>query len=123
MTRILSLDDDREMGTLYSLIFQRAGYEHFFVTDSQEARTILQTGSIDLLLLDCTLSDVDSWAFIEMMKTDEVLHHIPIIMLLAFDTPGHPEADAYIAKPVSPTELLTTVENLLNNYGRQATLV
>ncbi len=46
MTRILILDDDREMLSLIGLILERAGYEHLVITEGNEVWALLNTESI-----------------------------------------------------------------------------
>lgn len=124
MTRILSLDDNYDMQILLTLILEKEGYEHIAALDSYEAWTLLHTESIDLFILDSMLPEIDSWEFIEMMKADEILHHIPLILMsgrvmqVDKEFSGYSQLDAYITKPFEVSHLLTTVEDVLKKHGK-----
>ena len=49
MIRILSLNDELEMGDLMSLIPERKGYEYFFTSDSYEAWVLLHSMPVCLV--------------------------------------------------------------------------
>ncbi len=52
MTRILSVDDEREMLDLLRLILEGAGYEFTGVVSGVEALAVMRTETIDLLTQD-----------------------------------------------------------------------
>lgn len=124
MTRILSLDDNPDMLLLLSLILERYGYEHLFSMDSYEAWAILHTEPIDLFILDLMLPDIDPWEFIAMMKVDNILSCVPLIVLTARSTimdegfSGYKQVDAFITKPFFVSDFLTTVKDILQKYGK-----
>ena len=83
MTRILSLDDEPEIVGLYSLILEPKGYEHVCVSDSYEAWAMLCTESFDLFTQDLLRPDIDGWAFYDLIKADESLRDLPVMIISA----------------------------------------
>ena len=75
--------------------------------------------TLSLILLDVMMPKMDGMAFLEALKEDKELAHIPIIMLtakiaeedqiVAFDS----GADAYLTKPVSLKFLRNRIDYLL----------
>jgi len=73
----------------------------------------------DLILSDVMMPEKDGFAVCDALKNDERTSHIPIILLTAkADVESRIAglrrgADAYLAKPFHPEELLATLQNLL----------
>ena len=91
-------------------------------TNSHEALSILRTQPIDLFTQDIMRPDIDGWTVCKIMKADETLRDIPI--LIASANRGGPRivgvgyADGYIAKPFRPIELLDAVEDILRRRSK-----
>lgn len=121
MTRILCLDDDPDMLDLLRLILQLAGYEALCTVSSSEALRLLRTERVDLLTQDFMRPDMDGWAFLRLMKSDESLCAIPVLGISA--GPRDFRADqarrmgfdldrdlaGYVVKPFAPDELIAAV--------------
>jgi CheY-like chemotaxis protein len=124
MTRILSRGGNPEMLLLLSLILEWNGYEHLVAADSYEAWAILHTEPADLIILDSMPPDIDVWEFIGMMKTDEILRYIPLILFTArgmqvdTDFSRYSQLDALIPKPFDVSQLLTTIKDILQKHGK-----
>lgn len=75
----------------------------------------------NLILLDVHLPDVDGRDLCERMKADEVLRHIPVVLISAtLRTQGHTEedlawgnADGFLLEPVEPDTLASTLRTVL----------
>ncbi|MBN1886499.1 MAG: response regulator [Thermoflexales bacterium] len=125
MTRILSLDDDTAILELIGLILERAGYEHVRTSDSHEALSILCSEPIDLFTQDIMRPDIDGWDFYRLIKSHEILHDIPVLILtcraqsvdkiVGLQIAG---VDGYLTKPFGPRELLTAIERVLEAHCR-----
>jgi signal transduction histidine kinase/DNA-binding response OmpR family regulator len=74
----------------------------------------------DLIISDVMMPEKDGFELCKILKADELTSHIPIILLTArADVESRIAglkrgADAYLAKPFEPAELLVHVENLIN---------
>lgn len=122
--RILVVDDDREIVRLLSGYLEQAGYRVLSATSGEEALHQLRLARPDLLLLDLMLPDKSGWEITRVVRGDEALAHIPLIMLTARveDTDKilglELGADDYITKPFNPREVLARVNALLRRQRR-----
>jgi len=123
MTRILSLDDEPEMVGLYGLILEPKGYEHVCVSDSYEAWAMLCTESFDLFTQDLLRPDIDGWAFYDLIKADESLRDLPVMIISAKSGAKdmalqYAKVDAFLILPIGPQELLGSVQDVLKQRGK-----
>ena len=118
--KILVVDDDRMSVTLLEQLLQRNGYRHVMgVTDSRVAVETCISFDPDLLLLDLLMPEVDGFAILDAIRADAAEDFLPIVVLTG-DT--HEEsreraleagATDFLIKPVSQTEALLRIRNLL----------
>ena len=79
-TKILVVDDDRNICELLKLYLENDGYTVFVANDGQEAVEMFQSKAPELVLLDIMLPKMDGWQVCrEIRKTSNT----PIIMLTA----------------------------------------
>ncbi|MBI1878276.1 MAG: response regulator [Chloroflexi bacterium] len=122
--RILMIDDDREMITLGRLILEREGFQVISALGGIEGLEILNKGDqpIDLILLDIMMLGMDGWQVLQIIKSNDKLAHIPIIMLTArhyledeSETSNYAGMfDSYVVKPFVVRDLLGKIKDLLN---------
>ncbi len=80
----------------------------------------------DLIISDVMMPEMDGYQVCDTVKNDELTSHIPIILLTAKAdatsrlTGLRRGADAYLAKPFDPDELLVQITMLLDNRKRMA---
>lgn len=118
--KILVVDDDRTSVSLLEQLLQRGGYFHVMsVTDSKSAVETCLSFNPDLLLLDLIMPDVDGFAILEALRADGAEDFLPIVVLTG-DTTEESKARAleagatdFLVKPVSQTEALLRIRNLL----------
>jgi CheY-like chemotaxis protein len=118
MTRILCLDDEPELLKLLRSILEASGYECSCTINSHEALAMLRTRSIDLLIQDILRPGIDGESMCQMIRDDESLRNIPILIASAYVDGGkrmvaEGYADAFVSKPLGPIELLDAVEEVL----------
>lgn len=84
----------------------------------------------DLIVTDLMLPGIDGFEVLKRSKQDEVTAHIPVILLTArSDLDSRLQglnlnADEYLGKPFNQNELLTRIQNLIDNRKQlQATYV
>jgi len=118
--KILVVDDDRLSVTLLEQLLQRHGYRHVLaVTDSRVAVETCISFDPDLLLLDFIMPEVDGFAVLDAIRSDAAEDFLPIVVLTG-DTHEESRARAleagatdFLVKPVSQTEALLRIRNLL----------
>ena len=128
--RILMIDDDREMITLGRLILEREGFEVISAHGGLEGLEILNKGDqqIDLILLDIMMLGMDGWQVLQIIKSNEKLAHIPVIMLTArhyledeSETSNYAGMfDGYVVKPFVVRDLLGKIKDLINRSSKKA---
>jgi two-component system alkaline phosphatase synthesis response regulator PhoP len=119
MARILVVDDDKQIVRLIQSYLERAGYQVLAAYDGESALHTIRRERPDLVVLDLMLPDRDGWDITRLVRSDEKLAGLPIIMLTARveDTDKivglELGADDYIAKPFNPVEVVARVRAVL----------
>jgi DNA-binding response OmpR family regulator len=115
MATVLVVEDERDIRDMLRRFLERAGCSVLTAGTGAEAMRLLATGSVDILLLDLGLPDVDG---VEILR--EAAPTIPVVVLTArSDTRDRIEglrlgADDYVVKPFSPTEVVLRVKAVLH---------
>jgi putative two-component system response regulator len=118
--KILVVDDDRMSVTLLEQLLQRHGYTRVMgITDSRSVVETCAAFDPDLILLDLIMPEVDGFAVLETLRADVTERFLPIVVLTG-DTTEETKARAleagatdFLVKPVSQTEALLRIRNLL----------
>lgn len=116
---VLVVDDDRQIVRLVRQYLEQAGYAVLTAYNGAEALAQLYGERPDLLLLDLGLPDRDGWELTRVIRADERVATIPIIMLTARvdDTDRivglELGADDYVPKPFNAREVVARVRALL----------
>lgn len=127
MTRILVVEDDRDIADLVGLYLTKAGFAAEIVGSGAEALTALAAQPPDLVILDVMLPHVTGTEVCRLIRANPKTASTPVIMLTAradeADRIAGLElgADDYIAKPFSPAELVARVKALLRRATREST--
>jgi DNA-binding response OmpR family regulator len=112
---ILVADDEKEIADLIAIHLEKEGYHVIKASDGQEAVRVVETHSIDLLILDIMMPRMDGY---EVTRRIREQHNMPIIFLSAktsdFDKVQGLVigADDYMTKPFTPIELVARVNAL-----------
>src|ERR1700730_16158013 len=124
MTRILVVEDDRDIGELVCRYLEKASFRAELVSSGRDAVAALAAGPPDLLILDLMLPHVDGLEICRVVRANDKTAAIPIIMLTARAEESDRivgleiGADDYLAKPFSPNELVARVRALLRRTQR-----
>ncbi|MCK6682431.1 MAG: response regulator [Thermoanaerobaculia bacterium] len=117
---ILIVDDEDDVVGLLQLVFETNGFLARTAGNGKAAVASAYENPPDVIVLDVMMPEMDGWQVLKILKGDERTRHIPVVMLSARAERrdkmiGLQEgADAYIAKPFSPSEVVQEVKDLLN---------
>jgi two-component system cell cycle response regulator DivK len=112
-------DNDLNMKLFHDLL-EAHGYNILQTKDGMEALQLARQHHPDLILMDIQLPEVSGLEVTKWLKEDEKLKSIPVIAVTAFAMKGDEEkireggCEAYIAKPISVTNFLQTVERFID---------
>ena len=118
-SKILVVDDDREIVKSLGKLLELEGYEVYKAYDGVEALDILLREQIHLILLDVMMPKLNGLS--ALMKIREK-NNIPIIMLSAKTEDSDKVlglsmgADDYVTKPYNTAELMARVKSQLRRY-------
>jgi two-component system, cell cycle response regulator DivK len=118
--KVLIVEDNDLNMKLFNDLLVAHGYGTLQTKDGIEALALARQHRPDLILMDIQLPEVSGLQVTRWIKQDEELRTIPIIAVTAFAMKGDEEkmrdggCEAYIAKPISVTSFLRTVERFLS---------
>jgi signal transduction histidine kinase/DNA-binding NarL/FixJ family response regulator len=117
--RILVVDDSPFILELVKDILVRGGYEVDRAMNGHEAMLAIGEKLPDLVLLDIIMPEMSGYQVCRLIRSDERLKALPVVMMTAKDTQKdrfwglEVGADAYITKPIEEQSLLETIAPLL----------
>lgn len=105
------VDDDDDIRDAICDLLSQNGYQVAAARDGSEAFDALaQMQHLpDVVLLDLMMPVMNGWEVLEVLKSDNKLAEIPVIIVTAHANAHVPEADALIHKPFSAERLLATL--------------
>ena len=118
-TRILIVDDDKNICELLRLYLEKEGYETSLAYDGEQALEKFSSDKPGLVLLDVMMPKMDGW---EVCRRIRASSQVPVIMLTAkgetFDKVLGLElgADDYIVKPFDTKEVVARIKAVLRRY-------
>jgi two-component system, cell cycle response regulator DivK len=117
---VLVVEDNELNMRLFCDLLATRGYSILQTRDGMEALKLARQHKPDLILMDIQLPGVSGLEVTKWIKDEDALKAIPIIAVTAFAMKGDEEkfrrggCDEYIAKPISVTDFLKTVEQFLS---------
>ncbi|AVK97200.1 response regulator transcription factor [Lysinibacillus sphaericus] len=124
MSKILIVDDDKEIRNLIAVYLENEGMETEKAEDAVEALQMLEKKAFDLIVLDIMMPKMDG---IEACLKIREERSMPIIMLSAKSEDMDKikglaaGADDYLSKPFNPLELIARVKSQLRRYKKYNT--
>lgn len=115
---ILVVEDDRQIQTFLKFVLEKENYICFQAESGTSGLEILSRESLDVILLDLGLPDLDGMILIQKIRQDS---DIPILVISARDQDEEKAsaldlgADDYLTKPFSATELLARIRTAIRH--------
>lgn len=122
MEVILIIEDEQKIRNLLRLYLEKAEYSILEAATGREGLEKITQTSVDLVLLDVMLPEIDGWTICREVKREK---DIPVIMLTArseeYDKLFGFElgVDDYVVKPFSPKEVVARVKAVLKRVNRE----
>jgi twitching motility two-component system response regulator PilH len=120
MSMVLVIEDSAPQREMITELLRGSGLEVTAASDGVEALAQIQAGQHpDLVVLDIVMPRMNGYEVCRRLKADPSTQNVPVILCSSkgeeFDRYWGMKqgADAYIAKPFQPTELVGTVKQLL----------
>ena len=123
---ILVVEDEEDIRTLIVYNLKREGFAVADVESGEEALAYLKKHSVDLVLLDIMLPEMDGLAVCRQIRADSKLKGVPVMIVTAKAEETEVVvglelgADDYLCKPFKTRELVARVRALLRRSAQQA---
>lgn len=118
---VVIADDEPDILDLVRMVLEEEGYEVETADNGASALRLINERRPDLCVLDVMMPEVDGYDVARVLKRDEELRDIPVILLTARTEPENVArgresgADEYIAKPFMPEEFQSAVRSVLSS--------
>lgn len=119
MTTVLIVDDSSTLREMISGLLIKAGMTVIEAQDGVEAKEKIASHPPDLVVLDIVMPNMNGYELCRWVKTNPTTTEVPVVICSSknedFDRYWGMKqgADAYIAKPFRPVEMVETVKHLL----------
>ena len=119
--KILVVDDELDIRTYLSTLFEDNGYATVLAQDGEDARRQVEANPPDLITLDISMPEKSGVKFYREIKEDERWKKIPVIIVTGvsgdfqkFISTRHqvPPPEGFISKPIDREEILGMVKRL-----------
>jgi twitching motility two-component system response regulator PilG len=117
--KILVVEDSPTTRKVVVLTLKQKGYNMIEAQDGLEALSKIDEERPDLVLLDIILPKMDGYKILSIIKENEELKDIPVVMLTSKDglidkfKGKLAGSDAYLTKPFEPKDLISTVRKYI----------
>jgi len=113
---VLLVEDDPALRRYLEVVLQRAGYKVVSAGDGLEAMKVLLSAEVDVIVTDALMPNLDGYELCRFVRSSKHLSQLPVILLSALDpritTDESEQVNAFLAKPVSPEDLIACIVEL-----------
>jgi CheY-like chemotaxis protein len=127
MNRILIIEDQSDIRRLIRWTLEFEDYEIHEAATGPDGLVAAAELKPDLILLDVMMpGGLDGFQVCEQIKADPALKHTPVVILTARSQQRDRQAgeragaDAFLAKPFSPLQLVETVSSMVKQAASDA---
>ncbi len=118
--KVLIVEDEESLSQMYSIKFEKEGFEVVTALDGESALVKMQDFQPDFVLLDIILPKIDGFAVLEKIRQDANLKDVPVVMLTNLGQTEDQEkgeklgADDYLVKAnCTPMDVVQKVHDVL----------
>jgi len=128
-SRIMIVEDNDYNRDILRRRLDREGYNVIECVNGREAIETLKTEKVDMILLDIMMPEMNGYEVLEILKNDDELKNIPVIVISALSEIDNAVkcielgAEDHLPKPFSPTLLRARINAGLHKklfYDREA---
>ena len=119
MSKILVVDDEPDLRFILRRIFEQAGHEVTDASHGAEAMECVRGSLPELVVTDMMMPVMDGYELIRLLRADPATAQIPILAVTGYGdrADGTDVADALLAKPYDPDQILAAANTLLASLG------
>ena len=116
---IMTVDDSNSIRQMVGFTLKRAGFEVVEAVDGNDAISQLNTTTIDMMITDLNMPNMDGIELIKEVRTKPQYKFIPIVMLTTESQEDKKQAGkaagatGWIVKPFKPDQLLSVIKKVL----------
>lgn len=116
---IITVDDSASIRQMVSFTLKQAGYGVIEAVDGQDALKKLEGKSVDMVLTDLNMPNMDGIELIRQLRSTSLFKFIPIILLTTESQASKKQegkaagATGWIVKPFKPEQLLAVAKKVL----------
>lgn len=120
-SRVMLIDDEKKLLVAIEKYLLIKQFNIIICNSGIEALNILKKETVDLLIIDIMMPNMNGYEFVNKLEKKAKIGHIPFIFLTA---KGMTEdrikgykigCKAYLAKPFDPEELVAVIDNILSD--------
>jgi CheY-like chemotaxis protein len=126
---VLMVDDNQELLDIFAdLLTARGHYRVETATDGALALERCMAVRPDCLVIDVRMPQLDGYQLVRALRGDPATAHIPLIILSAMAQDRDKQigmlsgVDRYLVKPVTPTELIAVIQDVMKVDAAARTL-
>jgi len=122
---VLVVEDDKVLSQLLFEILDDIGFEVTAATSGEAALQQLQQNSVDFILLDLLLPEMDGFTIYSKLQEDPDTRHIPVMAVTAWADERNREKGTrmgirhFLSKPFTEDELVFSILTLLVDSSRR----
>jgi len=120
MPKVMLVEDDDQLRTIYQARLQAAGYEVIPAKDGEEGLTLAKANKPDLIIADIMMPKVSGFEMLDIIRNSDGLKDVKVIMLTALGQAEDEQrakslgADRYYVKTqASLDDIVKAVQELL----------
>ena len=124
MTKVLVVEDDRQVSSMYKNMLIMSGYDVKTAADGEEGLVIVRSWLPELILLDVLIPKINGLDVLKQLKADKNTQKIPVVVMTNLSAIEDEEAalalgaEKYIIKSeYEPKQISGMVAEVLVNNG------